>query len=300
VVKTFFLWLCLSAAVSAETLTVATYNIQNYTVADRMTAEGYRKAYPKPESEKQALRQVIRAMDADILALQEMGPAPYLEELRRDLKSGGLDYPAALLLEGPDADRHVALLAKRPPVAVRRYADVEFAYFGGREKVKRGVLEVTFMTDAGELTFFIVHLKSRLTDREDDPESSLRRAAEAQAVRELILKRFPSPAQARFIVLGDCNDNRGSKPLQALLKRGGLEIASLLPATDSRGEVWTHHYAKEDSYSRVDHLMASSAALPFVVGGAAHIYDGAATGEASDHRPVVATLMMEKPTLDRR
>ena len=35
----------------AETLTLATYNIENYVAADRMTEAGYRRDYPKPEAE---------------------------------------------------------------------------------------------------------------------------------------------------------------------------------------------------------------------------------------------------------
>src|SRR3954469_10930577 len=101
----FCAFLCLFAALSAwaETLTVATYNIENYGPADRMTEAGYRKDYPKPETEKQALRTVIRALNADILVLQEMGGPAYLDELRRDLKTEGLDYPHFALALAADA-----------------------------------------------------------------------------------------------------------------------------------------------------------------------------------------------------
>src|SRR5687768_966586 len=87
----------------AETLTMATYNIQNYGPANRMTEAGYRKDYPKPEPEKQALRAVIRELNADVLVLQEMGAGPYLEELRRDLKAEGCDYAHAALGSAGDA-----------------------------------------------------------------------------------------------------------------------------------------------------------------------------------------------------
>jgi endonuclease/exonuclease/phosphatase family metal-dependent hydrolase len=282
-------------AARAETLTVATYNLENYVAADRMTEAGYRKDYPKPEAEKQALRAVIRGLDADILVLQEVGGAPYLDELRRDLKAAGIDYPVAVLLEGPDPDRHVALLARRPPRTVKRHADLGFTYFGAREKVKRGMIEATFATPAGDVTVFAVHLKSRFTDRPDDPQSALRRAAEAVAVRDAVLQRFPDPAAARFLILGDCNDGKDSKPVQHLLKRGGTAVAELLPAQDSRGETWTHWYRKEDSYSRVDHILVSPGLRPAVAGGAAGIYDGPATRAASDHRPVRVTLNLNGP-----
>lgn len=73
----------------AETLTLATYNVENYGPAKRVTEAGYRKDYPKPEAEKAALRTVLRGINADVLVLQEMGGAVYLEELRRDLKAEG-------------------------------------------------------------------------------------------------------------------------------------------------------------------------------------------------------------------
>ncbi|MEO5961227.1 MAG: hypothetical protein ABIR80_19130, partial [Opitutaceae bacterium] len=103
-----------ASADGAETLTIATYNIENYGPADRMTEAGYRKDYPKPEAEKRALRVVIRGLDADVLVLQEMGGQPYLDELRRDLKNEGLDYPHAALATAADADRHVRYCRSGP------------------------------------------------------------------------------------------------------------------------------------------------------------------------------------------
>jgi endonuclease/exonuclease/phosphatase family metal-dependent hydrolase len=274
----------------AETLTVATYNIENYGPADRMTEAGYRKDYPKPEAEKQALRRVIRALNVDVLVLQEMGGQPYLDELRRDLKAEGLDYPHAALATAADADRHVALLSKRPLQAVRTYDTLEFSYFGAKERVKRGLLEATVMTADGEVTLFAVHLKSRFTERPDDPTSAIRRAGEATAIRDAVLKRFPAPAEAGFIVLGDCNDGKTSRALTHLEQRGKTTVAVLLSAADSRGEVWSHYYRREESYSRVDQILVSPALLPAVATGAARIYDGAGVLDASDHRPLIVTL----------
>jgi endonuclease/exonuclease/phosphatase family metal-dependent hydrolase len=219
-----------------------------------------------------------------------MGGQPYLDELQRDLRAAGVDYPHAVLLAGPDADRHVALLSRRPLRSVVPHADLAFAYFQGRERVKRGLLEVTVATAAGDLTLFGLHLKSRFTDRPDDPQSAQRRLGEATAVRDCVLRRVADPAVARFLILGDCNDPKGGKAVQRLLQRGKTEIAVLLPAADSRGETWTHAYRKEESYAGVDHILVSPALRPAVQGGVARIYDGPGVREASDHRPVMVTL----------
>ncbi|MDP3073417.1 MAG: endonuclease/exonuclease/phosphatase family protein [Opitutaceae bacterium] len=293
VVKFCFVFFFASVLARAETLVVATYNVENYGPANRMTEAGYRKDYPKPEAEKRALRTVLRALNADVLVLQEMGGQPHLDELRRDLRTEGLDYPYAALATASDADRHLAILAKRELRGVVTHTDLAFTYFAGKETVKRGLLEATVATTAGDVTIFALHLKSRHTERPDDPGSALRRAAEATAIRDRVLKRFPDPAAARFVILGDCNDSRTGKAVGFLQKRGKTEIAKLLPAADSRGETWTHAYRREDSYTRVDQVLVSPGLLAAVKGGAGRIHDGPGVREASDHRPIVVELVIK-------
>lgn len=276
-----------------ETLTIATYNVENYGVADRMTENGYRKEYPKPEAQKEALRKVIRAVDADVWVLQEIGGAEYVRELQRDLRREGTDYPHTAVIEAADEARRVAVLSRRAFADVVQHRDLEFRYFGGMEKVKRGLIEVRFATAAGEVALFGVHLKSRYTDRADDPRSAIRREGEATAIRDAVLRRFPEPAKARFLIVGDFNDDRTSRTLQRMRKRGDVAIAELLPARDTRGEAWTHVYRKEDSYTRVDHVLVSPGLFDAVRGGAAWIFDGEGGRDASDHRPVVVTLEFE-------
>ena len=114
----------------AETLTIATYNVNNYLITTRIVQGAFRKDYPKPETEKTALRANIKALDADIIALQEMGARPFLDELLRDLKHDGADYPYAELLDSPDdPDRHLAVLSRRPFTLVRKHTDLTFKYF---------------------------------------------------------------------------------------------------------------------------------------------------------------------------
>jgi len=275
---------------SAGRLTIATYNVENYLATDRMAAGEYHRAYPKPEAEKTALRAVIRALDADVLVLQEMGSDGYLEELRRDLKADGLDYPHAAAAEAADAERHVAVLSRIPFRRTQTHADLDFPYFGGRAKVKRGLLEVVVPLGGGDLALFAVHLRSRFTERRDDPEAAVFRAGEAGAIRDFLLRRFPDPASARFVLLGDCNDTRDSKPLRLLTRRGATRILTMLGAVDRNGESWTYHYGKDDTYSRIDYILASPGLAPAIPLGAARVFDGPGVGEASDHRPVVFSL----------
>lgn len=275
----------------AQALTLATYNIENYTVADRMVDGIYHKAYPKPEKERAAVVKVVAGIAPDIIAVEEMGTQPYLEDFQAELRAGGQNFPYIALLEAADPDRHVALLSKLPFKEVRRHARVTTNYRGTRDVVKRGVLEAIFATSEGDVSVFVIHLKSKRTERPDDPESALQRAVEAEAVRDLVLSRYPDPRQGKFIVCGDWNDTRGTRPVKAMLKRGGTEIGGLVDAADSHGQVWTHYYRREDSYSRIDYVMTSPALQPFVAGG--RIWDGAGAAEGSDHRAVYVQLTLK-------
>jgi len=286
-------WLVLVSSALASALTIGAYNVENYNLADRMVDGVYRKAYPKPESEKQALRESIRGFAPDVLAIEEMGGPEFLAELQRDLKAEGADYPHATVLEAADGDRHVAMLSKLPFKDVKRHVQVPIKYFGQADVVKRGVLEVTFATSEGDLTIFVAHLKSKRTERPDDPDGTIQRDLEAQAVRDLVLARFPDPRQAKFVVCGDWNDTRNSKPVRTLQKRGDTALGELLRASDSRGETWTHAYRREDIYSRIDYLLVSPGLLPLVKNKAtARIHDGAGVRDASDHRPVYTELAL--------
>lgn len=285
------LFFALAAAMaSAEPLTIATYNVENYTLADRVAEGIYRKDYPKPEADKDALRAVIRQVNADILALQEVGGTPYLTELQRDLKREGVDYPHAVVLEAEDADRRVAVLSRRAFSAVTKHDDLTFKYSEGNTKVRRGLLEVRFARESGDVTLFVVHLKSRHTERGDDPSAASQRGGEATAIRDRVLKVFPEPATARFVIAGDFNDGRSDRAVRAMMDRGQTKITEWLPAADTRGHVWTHFFRKDDSYSRVDHILVSPALWPRVRGGSGRIHDSAEVAKASDHRPVVVVM----------
>ncbi|MCC5805529.1 MAG: endonuclease/exonuclease/phosphatase family protein [Opitutales bacterium] len=275
-------------------LRVATWNVENYLVMNRIIDGRWRPDYPKPESEKTALRQVIAALDADILALQEMGTEPFLRELQRDLAREGMDYPYALLMEGDDPVRHVAVLSRVPPVHAEGHADLDFPYLHGRIPMKRGLQEIHFETEGVRWILFNIHLKSRYTDYRKDPRSLWRRTAEARVARDSIRRRH-GESGTPYMVIGDFNDTTRSAPVRRFLTVGDRTLTVMLDATDRNGQRWTHHWAREDVYSRVDYILVSPALLPHVAEGRAWIFDHPHTGAASDHRPVVTELVFPAP-----
>lgn len=269
---------------------VATWNVENYLVQDRSVEGRYRRDYPKPEREKAALREILLTVRPDILLLQEMGTDPFLEELQRDLKALGLDYPHRRVGKGNDEVRHLAILSRFPWEEQVVHDDLDFSYFEGRDFVKRGLLETRFLWGGETLTVYGLHLKSRWTERPDDPEAAEKRRREARASRDRIQSRTPVEAGGLVLVAGDFNDSIDSSAVRHFLNRGETTLAHRLRAEDSRGESWTHHFARPGVYSTVDHILVSPALLP-LVSKEVVLYDALPGARvASDHRLLYVDL----------
>lgn len=278
--------------VLGEPIRLATYNLRNYLIMDRPVDGTWRKSYPKPESEKAIVRAVIRDANPDVLILQEMGTLPFLKELQADLAEEGVKYPYLAHMQGDDSVRHLAVLSKVEPIDIVHHRDLEIRYQGKREFVKRGMLELSFsQSDEDRFKVFVVHLKSRWTTVKADPKSLQRRTLEAEACRNRVIERTFDLGVTDFMIAGDFNDHPRSLPMQRFYKRGSLGIGSLVPAFDSKGERWTHYYAKEVVYSSVDGFVTSTALLSKIDNQCGSIVNIPNTIEGSDHRMVYIDLI---------
>jgi len=279
----------------ATRVRVASYNLQNYLVMDRMVEGDYQLDYPKPEVEKAALREVVLSAQPDVLAIQEIGGELFLQEFQADLAAYGLEYPYVALGAGEDSVRYLAVLSKIPFAQVERHQDLKFKYFGRRMGIKRGLLEVVFGEGDAVWTLYVVHLKSRWTNDQRDPRSQMWRVKEAESIRDWLLQRYEDDVHAApLLLVGDLNDTKGSSTLRRFLRISDRSLLRMLPAVDSRGEYWTYHYRKEDRYERVDYLLASTPMWQRQVQGSATIVDVLpASRIGSDHRLLYADFIIQ-------
>jgi endonuclease/exonuclease/phosphatase family metal-dependent hydrolase len=274
-------------------LRVASYNVENYLLMNRRVDGHWRRDYPKPESEKSALRDVIRHHQPDILALQEMGEELFLKELQADLRDEGLHYPYRVWMPSNDGVRHLAVLSKIAPAETHFHNHLDFPYRGERSLLRRGMLEVVFAT--GKSTpqtwhLFVFHLKSKWTEHDDDQEANLFRTREAEAARNFIIGKLPPEKDNWFLITGDLNDDPNSAPIRRFLTRGDRTIGIALPTADDRGHLWTHFWSRRSLYSVKDYFIASPSLTLQVVGKKGHISTHPNGNDASDHRLIYLDL----------
>jgi len=304
--RTFFLILIgllggLSPALSAaDSFRVATYNVENY--LDQPI--GTRSA--KSADAKAKVRESLRVLKADVVALQEMGTTNALLELRATLKSEGLDYPYWEHVSGWDTNIHVAILSKFPITARRPHTNESFLLFGRRFRVNRGFLEVDLkVNDRYSFTLMTTHLKSRRPVPEAD-EAELREQ-EAIRLREKIDARLTARSNVNLVLLGDLNDTQDTISTRTVIGRGKNALTDTRPAErngdnlpnpnpryDPRNITWTHYYGKEDSYSRIDYLLLSRGMAREWNKEETYILTLPNWGIGSDHRPLVATFVAEE------
>lgn len=284
-------YLIFSSNGEAEKIRVASYNVENYLVMDRIVSGRWQEDYPKPLKERRIIRSVINQTNPDILAIQEMGEAVYLQELWGDLnrtKGTEFKYSAWMTGQQEGEKRHLALLSKIPFTKIDEPKDLSFKYFEGERSPSRGLMEIEFKTGDTNWSLFNLHLKSKWTERPDDPEAAIRREKEARAIRDYIRTKFPPYTDPHYLVLGDFNDHKNSAPLRRFLQVNNSTLTQMIQCSDQKGHFWTHYWDKQDSYARFDYLLASPKLFKKLVPDSAKIGGFHLCLLGSDHRIVFA------------
>lgn len=280
---------------SAEIFRVATYNLEGYLDTDT------RGRRAKPAEARAKVRESIRAVNPDVVALQEVGGASALQELRLSLKSEGLDFPYWEHVAGHDTNIQVAVLSRFPFTTRRPHTNDTFLLSGRRHFVSRGFAEVEIQVNSNYCFSLISsHLKSRRPVGFGD-ESELR-LEEAKLLRQMIDERLAATPGLNLVVLGDFNDTKDSPTLKTIIGKGRSKLVDTCPAEQNREPCalpaspsvrnvnWTHYYAVEDTYSRIDYLLLSPGMAAEWVTNETYVLALPGWGIASDHRPLVAAF----------
>jgi len=276
-----------SVRAAGPEIVFASYNLENYFQSADFP-DGSEKISKSPESIAAEIR-IIQDIHPDILGVCEMGVPSEFADFKARLKAAGLDYPQTEYINGPDPERHVALLSKFPISSRQSLPDVPFEMDGRTQKVSRGILDVTITAGTAHLRFVGVHLKSKFRDTREN-EADLRRN-EAHLLRRHIDDVLAADPAANLVVYGDFNDTKNQPALKEILgSRGSGQDLKDLFLKDSAGETWTQYWKVADIYSRIDFIFVTRDLLSTVDYPQSYVSSSPYWNKASDHRALVAAF----------
>jgi len=245
----------------------------------------------------------IKAIDVDVLAVQEVESIEALEEFCREQKL--VDYRHRVLVEGND-DRliDVAVLSKYPLGPVTSWRHRTYKRRNERPVFSRDLLQVDVLSQSRRrvlFTLFNNHLKSKLArDDEERKEGNKRRRRQVATIVD-ILEEYPPLGP--YIVVGDMNDGPDSNCLRALRNHGVVnalrdpdETGGPYPANDPTPpatKAWTHRFRGDGrtTYELFDHIWLSPDLAARQNGAWIHRRKKRG-GDATDHDPPYISLKL--------
>ncbi|HEY3817022.1 MAG TPA: endonuclease/exonuclease/phosphatase family protein [Polyangiaceae bacterium] len=262
------------------TLTLATFNVKDL-LEPRDEAE--RAILP---AKIDGIAQMLRACDADVVGLQEVGPERLVRAVLDRLDGHG--YAEPILGTADARGIRCALVSRLPVLASRVHTAESLPFpvfragdpppFGARIPLRRGVVHAKVDAPGlGPVDVLVTHFKSArpvqardASDREL-PATNARmrseavvrslvwRAAEALHVRSLVDDVLALAADARVAVVGDLNDVPGSTAVRAVQGEGAGQLFDCAARVDASARFSAMHDGRK---IQIDHILASEALFP--------------------------------------
>lgn len=282
-----------------ENFRIATYNVYNL-FGEEPDVHASRPGQPASKEQQQALGEMIRDLDADAIAFQEVQNEKVLSDLFRRYvnpalrRRGEEQFTTFVCIPARDPRGINVALATR--LAVRgtiSFHDYEFGSIDeSPTRFSRDLLGVeVFVTPEYRFLFFVAHLKSKI----GGPAAERRREIQAHEIRELfkqpVFGGFPYIEQD-LVLAGDMNDDPDTTTIEIL--RGedeALPLKDILEDLEPNFTFPTHGRYKK---TRLDFIFASPTMTRSVDFAAREIHRTERAVEASDHFPASVTINVPK------
>jgi len=284
---------------SSSTIRLTTYNIENlFDDHDDPSLVGKEDDWydqdkglrAKPESQQEAVSQAIRAIDSDIIAVEEIESLEALVEFReKHLKGLGYDYVQSIDV-GADRGMQTGVLSRFPITEARvwpnldlggvhpdKYGDKENFLAGQPMVFRRSPLFVKIAVPAGArgnkdpyvLDLFVVHHKS-------GQYSGYWRDAESRALIGLLNDLLDRDPQANVAILGDFNA-QPDEPSVTAYEQAGLTHADTTTSSDPA-------HLTHSSGRAIDFILVNNNLKAEIVAGSAFAFGTPVLPEDADWR----------------
>lgn len=290
---------------------IATYNIENLFDRDLPGEDGRTPTPRKPDEHRKAAAAAIKAIDADIIALEEVESKDVVAKFRDDYLQG-LGYEFISSLDAGDGRGiEQSVLSRFPIIKDENWPDLTLeaqhpAKLGKRPnpdagkpiKMARSPLHAVVQVPAEKtgsgkpytLHMFVIHHKSGAF-------YSYQREAEAAKVSKMLEQVSSDDGDANVVLLGDFNAKADEAAVQTYLTSGMIDPFA---SADPRDPKFMTHVSGRS----IDHILLNAKAAHELVKDSGFVLgtmqrkehvDWRTTlppaGYASDHYPVVIELM---------
>ena len=251
----------LASVATAESVRFATFNV--YWLFDDEPPLQRWSDRRKDQTWEQTLAKVadaVAAIDADVIALQEVEDRRAVERLNGALAERNKSYPYFWVGAGTDpfTGQDVAILSRFPNITepILAYTTLR-EDFDGEKGARVAALQKFMRVDleiSGEpVTVYTLHLKSKRGNRAD---SDGERFAQARIVRRLVRATLEK-GRPKVVVMGDFNDGPNSDAVREIrgLNDTSWNMSHASASENMQGEPWTYVFA--DRRQALDHVLLS-------------------------------------------
>ncbi len=279
-----------------DTVRIATWNVENM-------VDGFDDPYVDASFENNGGRdreaklervvEVLRALNADVVVLQEFEHSRFLRTLANE-RFPELGYRFFAGTESSNWYQNVVVMSRLPLGVVRNYANVYTPVPGIRDSAGRPevqslinnrmwVLEL-FAREQSTMHLAGLHLKAGRTPRDTAMRSGQVRFLQGELGE---MARY----SMGVMVAGDLNATPGSRELDELIAGAGVGIPLIDPLA-GRG-ILTH--PAENPSRQLDHILVDRRLAARLIPDGVRVarpFSAEAMAVAADHLPVVATLLI--------
>jgi endonuclease/exonuclease/phosphatase family metal-dependent hydrolase len=230
-----------------------------------------------------AVSGILTQLDPDVAILQEVENQAVVDDVAAQV--GG--YAHTAITEGNDPRGiDIAVLSKHPFQVAPSHKGEFFQASSDPSQTftfSRDVLEVHMIFNQRHVALLGIHYKAN----DSDPESDVKRLAEAERTREIVTGIHYDDPSTAIVVLGDFNCAPGSDPMNALLGTPPIKLASAT-ASMPESERWSVNFG--GVHQLYDDQIANENAAAMVEPGSVQIPHG--LNDGSDHDPVIVTYLV--------
>jgi endonuclease/exonuclease/phosphatase family metal-dependent hydrolase len=210
---------------------------------------------------KEIARRIVEAMNADVLAVQEVEHSEILKQFNQEYLQNL--YPHIALVEGNDQRLiDVAIMSKLPIGMIVSHQTATHPAKPDERVFSRDLLQVEILNNNRKklFTLYNTHLKSHYVPYWEDPvqgalDANNRRRRQAETISKII-SRMERP-NSKFVLTGDMNDTPDSQYLLPMLTADNQQLINALqhpaetrpPKAESSGQgpgpqttAWTHRF----------------------------------------------------------